>query len=138
MANGYIGKISAIVTANTSDLSRKLSGAVGDVDKFANKLNASITRSANAAGASFDKIFTPLQKLERQFAAGLEFNLRTEKQVLQLRQLVSASEQVAKPLERAAQQTTKLCQDFGASSFFCCCCFFCCLALLLCLSRCCF
>jgi len=108
MANGYIGKISAIVTANTSDLSRKLSGAVGDVDKFANKLNASITRSANAAGASFDKIFTPLQKLERQFAAGLEFNLRTEKQVLQLRQLVSASEQVAKPLERAAQQTTKL------------------------------
>lgn len=108
MANGYIGKISAIVTANTADLSRKLSGAVADVDKFANKLNASISRSANAAGASFDKIFTPLQKLERQFAAGLEFNLRTEKQVLQLRQLVSASEQVAKPLERAAQQTTKL------------------------------
>lgn len=108
MANGYIGKISAIVTANTSDLSRKLSGAVGDVDKFANKLNASITRSANAAGASFDKIFTPLQRLERQFSTALKLNLRTEEQVQKLRQLVSVSEQVARPLEKAAANTTKL------------------------------
>lgn len=108
MANGYIGKISALVTANTSDLSRKLSGAVGDVDKFANKLNASITRSANAAGASFDKIFTPLQRLERQFSTALKLNLRTEEQVQKLRQLVSVSEQVAKPLEKAAANTTKL------------------------------
>ena len=35
MANGYIGKISAVVTANTSDLSRRLSAARNDFDTFA-------------------------------------------------------------------------------------------------------
>ena len=69
MANGYIGKISAVVTANTSDLSRKLAGAVTNVDKFANRLAASVERSSQQAQNSLNNIFTPLQRLLSNFSS---------------------------------------------------------------------
>lgn len=108
MANGYIGKISAVVTANTSDLSRKLQGAVKDVDRFANSLNRSVSASAQQATASLEKIFTPLQRLERKLQTALQLNLRTDDEVRKIQQLVGVAEGINKPLERAAGSFSKL------------------------------
>lgn len=69
MASGYIGKISAIVTANTSDLSRKLSQSSKEANAFAVSLRSSIDRAGTNAQKSLEKIFTPLQQLERQLKA---------------------------------------------------------------------
>ena len=112
MANGYIGKISAVVTANTSDLSRKLSGAVGDVDKFANRVASSIERSSQNAQDSLSKIFTPLQRLQRNIQAGLAGNVfrrdNVEQYIRSVQQAVSISEQLGKPLTAGATQFQKL------------------------------
>ena len=108
MANGYIGKISAVVTANTSDLSRKLQGAVKDVDRFAQTLNRSVSASAQQATASLEKIFTPLQRLERKLQTALQLNLRTDDEVRKIQQLVSVAEGINKPLERASGAFSKL------------------------------
>jgi len=108
MANGYIGKISAVVTANTSDLSRKLQGAVKDVDRFANTLNRSVAASAQQATSSLEKIFTPLQRLERKLQTALQLNLRTDDEVRKIQSLVSVADQINKPLERAAGSFSKL------------------------------
>lgn len=112
MANGYIGKISAVVTANTSDLERKLSGAVKNVDVFANRLAASIERSSKSAQDSLNSIFTPLQRLERNLQAGLSGNVfkrdNVEQYVRSVRQAVSISEQINKPLASGAAAFQKL------------------------------
>lgn len=105
---GYIGKISAVVTANTSDLSRKLSSATTDVDKFAQGINRSLASASAAATASLEKIFTPLQRLERKLQTALQLNIRTGDQISQIQGLVSAAEQINKPLESAAGAFSKL------------------------------
>jgi len=108
MASGYIGKISAVVTANTSLLSRELVKSAKDANRFANSLKNSIDRGADAASASIEKIFTPLQMLERKLklaeSRGLKLNMPSE----QIRAFVSASEQINKPLEQASKQFSKL------------------------------
>lgn len=108
MASGYIGKISAVVTANTSLLSRELVKSAKDANKFANSLKSSIDRGADAASASIEKIFTPLQMLERKLklaeSRGLKLNMPSD----QIRAFVSASEQINKPLEQASKQFAKL------------------------------
>lgn len=112
MANGYIGKISAVVTANTSDLSRKLQGSVGEVDKFANRIASSIARSSAAAQDSLNKIFTPLQRLQRNIQAGLAGNVfkrdNVDQYIRGIQQAVSISEQLGKPLASGAAAFAKL------------------------------
>lgn len=117
MANGYIGKISAVVTANTSDLSRKLTEGRDKVKVFANSLNASISSASRQASASLEKIFTPLQRLERKLQTALRLNLRTEDQVGKIRQLVSAAEQINKPLSQAADSFGRLSSEVQAVFF---------------------
>ena len=78
MANGYIGKISALVTASTADLSRKLQGGTRDVNRFANSVNAQIAGASSSARKSLEGIFTPLQRAQRAFSAGLALNLIDE------------------------------------------------------------
>lgn len=108
MADGYIGKISAVVTANTSDLSRRLAAARGDFDTFANRLSRSIEASSRSATASIDRIFTRYQRLEQSLRSALEINLRTDDQINKIRQLASAAEQINKPLATAASSFEKL------------------------------
>lgn len=108
MANGYIGKISAVVTANTSDLSRRLAAAGKDFDRFAQRLGLSVRGASDSAVGSIDKIFTRYQRLERTFRSALEINLRTEKDINKIRQLVSVAEQINKPLGAAASEFEKL------------------------------
>lgn len=111
---GYIGKISAVVTANTSLLSRELLKSAQDANKFASSLKSSINRGADAASASIEKIFTPLQMLERKLqqaaSRGLKLNMPSDK----IRAFVSAAEQINKPLEQASKQFGKLGLDVQA------------------------
>ncbi len=111
---GYIGKISAVVTANTSLLSRELLKSAQDANNFASSLKKSINRGADAASASIEKIFTPLQMLERKLqqaaSRGLKLNMPSDK----IRAFVSAAEQINKPLEQASKQFSKLGLDVQA------------------------
>lgn len=106
---GYIGKISAVVTANTSDLSRKLAGAKEDVDTFANRMVRSFNSASQAAEKSFAGLFTPLQRLQRQFTGRELFNLGEDAAQIrrlnrEVEQLTLASRQLAAPLAAAAKQ----------------------------------
>jgi hypothetical protein len=103
MANGYIGKISAVVTANTSDLSRKLAGSVKDVTAFATQLDSSFKRSSASAERSFERIFTPLQRLQRQLKSAISLNVRTDKQVGQIQQIQQALREVVAPISEIAK-----------------------------------
>jgi hypothetical protein len=103
MANGYIGKISAVVTANTSDLSRKLAGSVKDVTAFATQLDSSFKRSSASAERSIERIFTPLQRLQRQLKSAISLNVRTDKQVGQIQQIQQALREVVAPISEIAK-----------------------------------
>ena len=75
MGNGYLGKISAIVTANTSDVKPKLDAAASDVTKFAKTVQSTLTSASSGASKAFEGIYTPLQKLERGLAAASSMKL---------------------------------------------------------------
>jgi len=105
MANGYIGKISALVTASTADLSRKLQGSTGEVRKFAASVQSQVTAASRNAQNSLNSIFTPLQKLERALkAANGQLNLLKPGQAAEIRAFVSAAEGINKPLAAAQRQ----------------------------------
>ena len=114
MASGYIGKISAIVTANTSDLSRKLSQSSKEANAFAVSLRSSIDRAGTNAQKSLEKIFTPLQQLERQLKAASFRSLDLKLPVDEVRAFVSAAEAINKPLERASSSFSKLSTEVQA------------------------
>jgi hypothetical protein len=114
MANGYIGKISALVTASTADLSRKLQGSTRDVDRFARSVNSQIAGASASAKKSLEGIFTPLQRAQRAFSAGLSLNLIDEAQVRRLQQAVSITEQINKPLGAASRAFQGLSADVAA------------------------
>ena len=115
MAGGYIGKISAIVTANTSDLSRKLSQSSKEANAFAASLTSSIDRAGTNAQKSLEKIFTPLQQLERQLKAASFRSLKLKLPVDKVRAFVSAAEGINKPLERASSSFSKLSTEVQAA-----------------------
>jgi hypothetical protein len=69
MANGYLGKISAIVTANTADFQAKLEDAAGGVRKFSREVQSNITKAMGDAEKSIQSIYTPLQRLEGSLKA---------------------------------------------------------------------
>jgi hypothetical protein len=114
MANGYIGKISALVTASTADLSRKLQGSTRDVDRFARSVNSQIAGASASARKSLEGIFTPLQRAQRAFSAGLSLNLIDEAQLRRLQQAVSITEQINKPLGAASRAFQGLSADVAA------------------------
>jgi hypothetical protein len=107
MANGYIGKISAIVTASTADLSRKLQGSGKEVGRFANSVQSQIAAASRSAQSSFNGIFTAAQKVERALQAGT--SLRNKRGIAlidpgeadRIRRVVSVAEGLNKPADRA-------------------------------------
>ncbi len=114
MANGYIGKISALVTASTADLSRKLQGGTRDVNRFANSVQSQIAGASRAAQASLNGIFTPLQRIERALFAGRRLNLIDSSQVQQIQRAVSVAEGINKPLAAATRQFQGLSSEVQA------------------------
>jgi hypothetical protein len=78
MANGYLGKISAVVTANTADFQAKLEDAASGVRKFSREVQTNITKAMGDAEKSIQSIYTPLQRLEGSLkaAGNLKLNFK--------------------------------------------------------------
>jgi hypothetical protein len=75
MANGYLGKISAIVSANTADFDGKLSKSAKEVSSFARSVQSNLTSASRQAARSLEGIYTPLQKFERSLQAAASMKL---------------------------------------------------------------
>lgn len=117
MAKSYLGKISALVTANTSDFNRKLDESAQRTRSFAASVKSQINAAERAASKSLDGIYTSLQKVERALSAasGRRLSLIDEREANKIRQLASAAEEVYRPLERAAKASEKLGADVRAN-----------------------
>lgn len=113
---GYIGKISALVTASTADLERKLQGAKGQVNSFGSSLNRTITTAARSAQASLNDIFTPLQRIQRALSVGSNsrLGLVTPQQVEIIQRAVSVAGEINKPLAAGRKQFEALGQSVQA------------------------
>lgn len=119
MANAYLGKISAIVTANTSDFNSKLNASAKEVRSFAASMQSALSRAETSAATSLRGIYTEAQKVERALtaAAGLRLSFKgidTSKfkdiaqAADQFRRVASAAEQIYKPLSLAKEATESL------------------------------
>jgi hypothetical protein len=116
MANGYIGKISALVTASTADLSRKLQGSTRDVDRFARSIQSQIAGASRSAQASLGGIFTPLQRIQRalDISGRSGLNLLKPGQLQEIQRAVSVAEGINKPLAAATRQFQGLSSEVQA------------------------
>lgn len=65
MAGGYLGKISAVVAANTGDYVRKLNDSASQTKAFARTISSDLGRASREASRSIESILTPLQRFER-------------------------------------------------------------------------
>lgn len=65
----YLGKISALVSANTAGYVQNLNAAARQTQAFAKTVQSDITRASTTARKSFDSILTPLQRLQRSLEA---------------------------------------------------------------------
>jgi hypothetical protein len=116
MANGYLGKISAVVSANTADFQSKLNAAAKDVQKFASSMQGSLTSAQAGSSSALRGIYTDAQKLERALTAistrKLSFRGFADKDINtavgRMQALYSATEQINKPLASAAKAFGRL------------------------------
>jgi hypothetical protein len=69
MASGYLGKISAVVSANTAGYVRSLNEAAKETKSFAKTVQSDISRASNEAKRAFDSMYTPLQRVQRALQA---------------------------------------------------------------------
>lgn len=106
----YIGKISALVTASTADLQRKLQGSAKEVDRFGGQLQRIISSASRSAQNSLGAIFTPIQRIQRALEVGRDarLGLVSSKQVEQIQRAVSVAEGINKPLAAATKQFSRL------------------------------
>jgi hypothetical protein len=75
---GYLGKISAVVAANTGDYVRKLNDSASRTKSFANEISGDLRRASSDINKSISSILTPLQRYERaiQNAAAQKLSFR--------------------------------------------------------------
>ena len=119
MANGYLGKISAIVTANTGDFKPKLDGAAKDVSSFARSVQSTLSASSAASTKALRDIYTEAQKFDRATKAAnsqkLSFkgfdSASLQAATTKAKQLFSATAEVSKPLAAASKAFEKLSAD---------------------------
>jgi hypothetical protein len=78
MARGYLGKISAIVSANTGSYVRGLNESAARTREFAKEVQSSLRRASSEASKSIKSIYTPLQQFERalQNASSLKLSFK--------------------------------------------------------------
>jgi len=119
MANGYLGKISAIVSANTADFDSKLSKSAAEVKKFAGSMEGSLTSARSGAGTALRGIYTDAQRLQRALTAAatqkLSFSAfkgikeaNLAEAIKQMQAVYSVSQQIGKPLAGAAKTMSGL------------------------------
>jgi DNA repair exonuclease SbcCD ATPase subunit len=75
MANGYLGKISAVVSASTGDFDSKLAKSAKEVANFASRVQGNLTSASTQAARALESIYTPLQKVERSLRAAESLKL---------------------------------------------------------------
>ena len=75
MANGYLGKISAVVSASTGDFDAKLAKSAKEVANFASRVQGNLTSASTQAARALEGIYTPLQKVERSLRAAESLKL---------------------------------------------------------------
>jgi hypothetical protein len=78
MARGYLGKISAIVSANTGSYVRGLNESAARTRDFAREVQSTLRRASSEASKSIQSIYTPLQQFERalQNASSLKLSFK--------------------------------------------------------------
>jgi hypothetical protein len=119
MAKAYLGKISALVTANTSDFNSKLNASAQQVGNFARAMQTQLTRAETSATASLRGIYTESQKVSRALQAAASQRLQFKgydtstfasltKAISQFKSLQAAAVAVNEPLSRAARAVEKL------------------------------
>jgi hypothetical protein len=119
MAKAYLGKISALVTANTSDFNSKLNASAKEVRSFASSMQSTLSRAQTSATASLRGIYTESQKVSRALQAVATQRLSFKgfdaaavgsirEAVDQFRALQAASVAVNEPLSNAARTVERL------------------------------
>jgi len=119
MAKAYLGKISALVTANTSDFNSKLNASANEVRSFAKSMQTSLTRAQSEATSALRGIYTESQKVSRALQAVATQRLSFKgfdtaavgsirQAVDQFKALQQAAVAVNEPLSRAARSVEKL------------------------------
>lgn len=111
MAKAYLGKISALVTANTSDFNSKLNASAKEVRSFAASMQSALSRAESSAATSLRGIYTEAQKVERALKAAGSLRLSfkgidagsLDDATKRLQQLFSVTQGISKPLETAAK-----------------------------------
>lgn len=104
MAGGYLGKISAVVSANTGDYVRKLNDSASTTRSFAKSISSDLSKASRDASRSIESILTPLQRLERaiQNAASQKLAFRGFDGAIQ------TVEQLRKAIEKVADRPVEL------------------------------
>jgi len=119
VAKAYLGKISALVTANTSDFNSKLNASAKEVRGFAASMQSTLSRAQTSATASLRGIYTESQKVSRALQAVATQRLSFKgfdgaavgsirEAVDQFRALQAASVAVNEPLSNAARTVERL------------------------------
>jgi hypothetical protein len=113
---GYLGKISAIVTANTADFQSKLSAAAKDVQKFASSMQGALSSAQTKSATSLRGIYIEAQKVDRALQAVSTRKLAfkgfqgkdLEEAVGRMKALFSTTQQISGPLATSAKSFEKL------------------------------
>jgi hypothetical protein len=97
----YLGKISAVISANTQDFTRKLSTAKDDVDRFKSKLDG---MRLNLNTRALDGTLTKLQLFQRTLQEARQLKI----DVTDLRRMYRLFEDVGRPLTNVKNQVEGL------------------------------
>lgn len=75
MANGYLGKISAVLSLNTASFQRGVNESARDTRAFARTIETNIRRASDGAQRSLLNILTPVQQLQASMQAAFSRRL---------------------------------------------------------------
>jgi len=122
MAKAYLGKISALVTANTSDFNSKLNASAKEVRSFASSMQSVLSRAETSSTSSLRGIYTEAQKLERALKAAGSVRLSfkgvetgsLDDASRRLQQLFSVTQSITKPLEASSKAFSGLSAEVQA------------------------
>lgn len=106
---GYLGKISAIVTVNTSDVAPKLAGMSGDATRHMRAFENTLRNAGRNSAKAFGDIYTTSQKVERALAAASQGAIKGwgADATAAFRKAREAAGEIASPLKQLAGEIEK-------------------------------